>query len=68
MDRKFKSALKISRQMWLIFFLSLLLLYVAWVLPRPVGMTPSDLPRVAHQYSGGYAIWAGNPTSEKIIE
>lgn len=67
-DREFKSALRIGRQMWLIFFLSLLLLFIAWILPRPVGAAPPDLPRTANLCSGGYAIWANNPTREKTIK
>jgi len=67
-DRKFKSTLKISRQMWLIFFLSLLLLLIVWVLPQPVGATPAYLPRVASQCLGGYALWTDNPTPEKTIK
>jgi hypothetical protein len=67
-DRNFKSAFKIGRQMWLIFFLSLLLLYIAWALPRPVGAASPQLPTVGNHYSGGYVLWASDPTPEKIIE
>jgi hypothetical protein len=53
MDRKFKSALRVGRQIWFIVFLSLLLLFIAWLLPRPIEAAPPHLPKAAHQYLGG---------------
>jgi hypothetical protein len=56
LDEKFEGAPKAGRQMWLIFLLSLLLLLVAWALPRPAGAASPQLSPVANQYSGGYSL------------
>jgi hypothetical protein len=46
-EQKFKNALKIGKQIWFIFLLSLLLLLMAWLLPRPVEVAPARLPEAA---------------------
>jgi hypothetical protein len=66
--QKFKNSLKGGRRLWFILLLSFLLLLIAWLLPRPVEMTPPHFPKAAHQYLGGYAVWADNPMLEKIIK
>lgn len=47
MEQKFKNALKVGKQIWFIFLISLLLLLIAWLLPRPVEVAPAHLPKAA---------------------
>lgn len=67
-DQKFKSALKVGRHIWLILFLSLLLLYIASVLPQPAGLTSPHLSRAATQDSASYVLQANGLTTEKTIK
>lgn len=66
-DEKIQSTGKSGRQVWLISLLSLLLLFMAWALPRPADLASAQ-PSAVNQNAGGYVLWASSSPPEKIVE